>query len=161
MSVKNSTKTRKYGLIVLAFLLIVWLLFRCTQQSYNLGAREDKPVSNTERTDARPQNRNTSSEQNTKWKEKSFPAEAYTVVKYANTHNGKAMPGYKGNTYFGNREKKLPITNAIGIRLEYKEYDIYPWRKGINRGPKRVVIASDGKAYYTKNHYRTFAKIEE
>ena len=31
--------------------------------------------------------------------------------------------------------------------------------KGRSRGPERLITGSNGTAYYTNNHYRTFTKI--
>lgn len=90
-----------------------------------------------------------------------IPPEAYDVAAYALTHQGDAMPGYRGNTLFRNREKILPIKNAQGKKLSYKEYDIYPLQQGKRRGAKRVVIDSEGNAYYTKDHYRTFQIMQK
>ncbi|MBL7866717.1 MAG: hypothetical protein JNM71_01730 [Flavobacterium lindanitolerans] len=41
-----------------------------------------------------------------------------------------------------------------------KEYDVHPRVDGVNRGSERVVIGSDGKAYYSNNHYQTFKEIK-
>ncbi|MCC6689108.1 MAG: hypothetical protein IT268_08685 [Saprospiraceae bacterium] len=90
-----------------------------------------------------------------------IPPEAYEVAAYALAHQGEAMPGYKGNTPFRNREKILPIKNAQSKKLSYKEYDIYPLQRGKRRGARRVVIDSDDNAYYTKDHYKTFQSMQK
>lgn len=89
----------------------------------------------------------------------SIPGEAIETYQYVITHNGECREGYRGNTKFGNREKRLPIRNNNGY-LNYKEYDIYPYVKGKNRGPHRVVISSENEGYYTGDHYKTFKKIQ-
>jgi ribonuclease T1 len=79
------------------------------------------------------------------------PEQAFKTLEYAQSNNGEARKGYKGNVKFSNRENRLPRTSA-----PFKEYDIHRWVKGKNRGPERVVIGNDGKAWYTSNHYKTF-----
>ena len=65
---------------------------------------------------------------------------------------------------FGNRQGKLPKTDASGNPIRYKEYDtkINPRLRGTgsNRGGHRIVRGSDGKGYYTNDHYKTFKEIE-
>lgn len=82
---------------------------------------------------------------------------AYKVNNKVAKNKGKPLKGYKGGTY-ENRRNQLP-TNA-----RYTEHDIYPlsksWGKGKKRGKQRIVRGSDGKVYYTKNHYKTFIRIK-
>jgi len=47
-----------------------------------------------------------------------------------------------------------------GNPITYKEYDVNPSQKGVDRGTQRLVIGSDGKAYYTIDHYKTFIPVE-
>ncbi|MCV4714119.1 hypothetical protein OFC05_29060, partial [Escherichia coli] len=58
----------------------------------------------------------------------------------------------------------LPKTDSAGNPIKYKEYDVNPYQKGVNRGAERLVRGtSDGKTYhtyYSNDHYRTFVKIE-
>ncbi len=44
--------------------------------------------------------------------------------------------------------------------ITYKEYDVNPYQKGVNRGAERLVRGSDGRSYYTNDHYETFTLIE-
>ncbi|MBK8642883.1 MAG: ribonuclease [Saprospiraceae bacterium] len=85
-----------------------------------------------------------------------IPEQVYIVLDYVKKHN-KPLPGFEGGRTFYNREKKLPKTNIYNI--VYREWDIYPKVKGKNRGAERLITGSDGNAYYTNNHYRTFIKI--
>jgi guanyl-specific ribonuclease Sa len=75
-------------------------------------------------------------------------------------NGGKAPAGYKGGRTFMNDGRGggqvLPQTDATGQRVSYREYDVNPFQSGVNRGPERIVIGSDGSAYYTSNHYGTF-----
>ena len=70
-------------------------------------------------------------------------------------HEGKALPGYIGGGAFQNRERRLP-------RGHYREYDVNPKIRGRSRDAERIVIDQDtGRAYYTGDHYRTFALLNE
>ncbi len=91
------------------------------------------------------------------------PSEAITVVEFAQSHDGAAQPGYVGSRTFANDGRGggevLPQTAADGSAIVYKEYDIHPRQKGVNRGAERVVLGSDGSSYYTSDHYRTFTSF--
>jgi guanyl-specific ribonuclease Sa len=50
--------------------------------------------------------------------------------------------------------------DADGNPIAYKEYDVNPYQKGVNRGAERVVIGSDGSKYYTNDHYKSFNKFD-
>ena len=70
-------------------------------------------------------------------------------------HEGKALPGYIGGRMFQNRERRLP-------RSHYREYDVNPKIRGRSRDTERIVIEQDtGRAYYTRDHYRTFIPLNE
>jgi ribonuclease T1 len=86
------------------------------------------------------------------------PEKVLKVLAYVDEHD-KAMDGYEGGRHFGNFEKVLPQTDAKGRKLQYREWDVNPLRKGVNRGPERLVTGSDGSAWYTADHYKTFNKV--
>jgi guanyl-specific ribonuclease Sa len=89
---------------------------------------------------------------------KGVPAKVGTVLKYFDEHQ-KAMKGYEGGRVFGNFEKLLPRKDAKDKPIKYHEWDVNPLKPGVNRGPERLVTGSDGSAYYTDDHYKTFKKI--
>jgi RHS repeat-associated protein len=93
-----------------------------------------------------------------------IPKKALDVVEYANANGGAAMQGYKGGRAFLNDGRQgaqvLPKTGANGKPITYREYDVNPFKQGVNRGVERVVIGSDGKSYYTSDHYYTFKPIK-
>jgi guanyl-specific ribonuclease Sa len=71
----------------------------------------------------------------------------------------KSLPGidiggvqYVGDRPYGNRSGDLPSG------VTYKEYDTHPYT-GKNRGTDRIVIGSDGKKYYTDDHYTNFTEF--
>lgn len=73
---------------------------------------------------------------------------------------GAPLPGYKGGRAFENRGPgmKLPGSGPNGS-ITYREWDVNPYTKGVNRGSERLVMGSDGSAYYTTNHYDTFTRF--
>lgn len=81
------------------------------------------------------------------------PKKIYDVLSMLQERKGEPLPGYVGGRSFENRERRLPAGR-------YREYDVNPKVPGKNRGAERLVIEQrTGKAYYTKDHYRTFVLI--
>ena len=68
------------------------------------------------------------------------------------TQNTFANDGRKGGQVLPKKDNSGPIT--------YKEYDISKASDPSDRGLKRVVIGSDGRKYYTNDHYTTFIEIK-
>ncbi len=89
-----------------------------------------------------------------------IPPEAFKVLAYVREHR-EAPPGHVGGRRFGNFEGRLPKADGRGRRIAYQEWDIFPKRPGRNRGPHRLVTGSDGRAWYTADHYGTFQEIRE
>lgn len=92
-------------------------------------------------------------------KQGKVPQKVYEVLKYIK-ENGSAPDGYVGGRKFGNYEKQLPQKDDNGRRINYQEWDVNPKQQGRNRGAERLVTGSDGRAYYTKNHYKSFINVE-
>ena len=86
------------------------------------------------------------------------PAKVATVLQHIDT-NHKAPLGYEGGRSFHNEEKRLPQKDKEGNAISYQEWDVNPKVQGVNRGAERLVTGSDGSAYYTNDHYRTFTTI--
>lgn len=86
------------------------------------------------------------------------PAKVGKVLAYVDEHN-KAMENYEGGRNFGNFERLLPQKDEKGRPLRYREWDVNPLRRGVNRGAERLITGSDKSAYYTDDHYKTFKKI--
>lgn len=91
-----------------------------------------------------------------------IPPEAMETLAYIRKH-GEAPQGYVGGrrfgNYGGNGEQKLPTRDAHGKAITYQEWDIHPKVRGRNRGAERIVTGSDGRAWYTADHYSTFTEI--
>jgi guanyl-specific ribonuclease Sa len=54
----------------------------------------------------------------------------------------------------------LPKTDANGNPITYQEWDVNPYQRAVSRGPERLVTGSDGSAWYTADHYKTFTQLE-
>lgn len=73
----------------------------------------------------------------------------------------KPAQGYKGGSVFRNDSLALPQRTVMNTRITYKEWDVLPYVKGVNRGAERIVTGSDGSIYYTLDHYKTFIKLQD
>jgi RHS repeat-associated protein len=86
-----------------------------------------------------------------------------TDVLKAIRHNNAASKGYKGGGSFANDGRGggqlLPKLDSAGKPITYREFDVNPFHKGVTRGTDRIVTGSDGKAYFTNDHYSTFIEI--
>jgi len=93
----------------------------------------------------------------------SVPAKATDVLAQIQK-SGTAPFGYKGGGAFLNDGRSgtqvLPKVDASGVPVTYREFDVNPLRRGVNRGAERIVLGSDGKAYYTGDHYNTFTPMQ-
>ena len=87
------------------------------------------------------------------------PAYVLETLQYIRK-NGQAPDDFVGGREFMNKEKHLPAKDAQKKRIRYSEWDVHPKVKGQSRGPERLVTGSDHSAYYTKDHYKTFLKID-
>lgn len=70
---------------------------------------------------------------------------------------------YGGNRPWGNNlaegnDMLLPTVGGDGVTLmTYTEYDTKPYSHLRSRGPQRVLVGNDGRAWYTADHYKTSA----
>ncbi len=92
-------------------------------------------------------------------KQGEVPAKVYNVLEYIKAH-GKAKDGYVGGRTFGNREKILPKVDSQGKKIRYQEWDVNRKIQGKNRGAERMVTGSDGRSWYTSDHYKSFTEIK-
>jgi ribonuclease T1 len=91
------------------------------------------------------------------------PEKVLVVLKYVEEHH-EAPAGYEGGREFHNSggrdgEESLPRRDDRGRTVMYREWDVNRKVAGVNRGAERLVTGSDGSAYYTMDHYKTFTKI--
>ncbi|MBL1075031.1 ribonuclease [Nocardia sp. 2] len=68
-------------------------------------------------------------------------------------------PGTQGGETWNNRERRLPATDSAGQRITYQEWDVNPKKRGQTRDAERIVTGSDGTAWYTGDHYKTFTRM--
>ncbi len=89
----------------------------------------------------------------------SIPDYVRSTYQFIKKHSD-APHGYYGGRSFQNREKRLPQRGRNGASIQYREWDVHPRRDGIDRGAERLVTGSDGSAWYTADHYRSFIPVE-
>jgi guanyl-specific ribonuclease Sa len=91
-----------------------------------------------------------------------IPAKVERVLRTIDQDH-RAPPGYEGGRVFHNEgargEQPLPTHDRANRPIEYREWDVNPNIEGENRGAERLVTGSDGSAYFTHDHYRTFKKV--
>lgn len=95
----------------------------------------------------------------TNYNHSEIPQKVYDVLKYIRANN-RAMDGYVGGRIFSNREKIVPQFDANGKSIQYQEWDVNPKVQGQNRGTERILTGSDGRAWYTNDHYQSFKEIK-
>lgn len=88
-----------------------------------------------------------------------IPIYARDTLAYIRRH-AFSPPGYVGGRIYGNYEGQLPRYNARRQRIEYREWDVRPKAEGRNRGAERLVTGSDGRVWFTTDHYRTFLEVK-
>jgi len=88
--------------------------------------------------------------------------------KFSNTlrtidETGTAPEGFRGGKTFANDGRSgsqvLPRTDRSGNPITYREWDVNPLQRGVNRGGERLITGSDGSAHYTTNHYQNINQI--
>lgn len=68
---------------------------------------------------------------------------------------GGPFPHRQDGTVFQNREGRLPSQP----RGYYREYTVKtPGAK--NRGARRIVVGQNGEKWYTRDHYKTFVRLD-
>lgn len=178
--IRNILKQLFSGLNSLALISFVLLSFQsCNfssdKNSYNEGYKagytegynvaKAKLNQNTKKEAVKPEttepnlNPVTTTEETTNIVSGYVPQKAYLVLSFIKEKN-KAPDGYVGGRQFGNYEKHLPDRDAAGNKISYREWDIQPKVEGQNRGSQRLVTGSDGRAWYTPDHYNSFIEVK-
>lgn len=68
-------------------------------------------------------------------------------------------PKTKAGRTFQNDPPKLPKFDGNGRKIGYREFDVNEKKPGIRRDGERFVRGSDGRTYYSNDHYETFIEI--
>jgi Zn-dependent protease with chaperone function/guanyl-specific ribonuclease Sa len=91
-----------------------------------------------------------------------IPQKVTSILKYID-ETDQVPDGYEGGRTFLNLgrdgEQKLPSSDAGGNSIRYREWDVNRRVPGRNRGTERLITGSDGSAFYTTDHYRTFVRV--
>lgn len=146
---------RNYGQLIIGIIIGIIIGFFIGKQAFNGHQQQNKePVSLQ---DQQAPVRNDQSQDNPE--NAVIPHKVYVVLNYIHTHH-QAMDGYEGGRIFENREEVLPQTDSNGNPIQYQEWDVNPKISGENRGAERLVTGSDGRAWYTNDHYRTFTQVK-
>ncbi|MFV1882913.1 MAG: RHS repeat-associated core domain-containing protein [Balneola sp.] len=74
--------------------------------------------------------------------------------------NGKIPGTEQGGGKFKNLEGLLPAQDNNGNVITYQKYDINP-KTGLRRDGERMIRGSDGRVYYTPDHYKSFMEIKD
>jgi hypothetical protein len=64
-----------------------------------------------------------------------------------------------GGFPFGNYQKALDQQDKSGKAITYTEYDVNVY-DGVKRDAERIVVGSDGRCWYTSNHYTSFTEVK-
>jgi len=91
--------------------------------------------------------------------QRAIPPKVYDVLRYIRANN-RAPQGYVGGRRFGNFEGHLPRRDLSGEAIQYQEWDVNPKVPGRNRGAERLVTGSDGRAWFTRDHYNSFVEVK-
>lgn len=150
-----------------SLLLLTYLFFGTSLLADCRSTTQDDQA--TERTESRREQKQRRSRQRTRQYHEQqqvrtqagqIPQKVYDVLTYVRT-NGRAMDGYVGGRRFGNFENHLPRSDTDGRPISYQEWDVNPKVQGRNRGTERLITGSDGRAWYTTDHYNTFVEVKQ
>lgn len=84
----------------------------------------------------------------------------YEKNKWKGTYDGQT-PGTKAGSQWNNNPPQLPQIDSYGREITYREFDVNNKVQGVLRDSERFVRGSDGRVYYTPDHYITFYEIIE
>jgi ribonuclease T1 len=110
--------------------------------------------------DRNRQNRNSNQIQNSVTNNGTIPDYVVATLRYIKEHS-VAPENYVGGRKFGNYENYLPEKTNNKQSINYQEWDVHPKVRGQNRGAERLVTGSDGRSWFTKDHYKSFIEIKE
>ena len=130
-----------------------------SQENKQIKERSNNPFFKYHAKSRKRSKRSTENYTNNRTQQNSIPKKVYDVLKYV-LKNKQAPADYVGGRRFGNFEAHLPRHDLEGRKIEYQEWDVNPKKRGRNRGVERLVTGSDGRAWYTNDHYNSFTEIK-
>ncbi len=82
-------------------------------------------------------------------------------TKLSKKKGGKLKPGDRHFSKHGGKELKAQLKSEgdQNIPTSFMEYDVNPKQAGQGRDAERIVVGSDGRMWYTGDHYKTFEEI--
>jgi guanyl-specific ribonuclease Sa len=95
----------------------------------------------------------------------SVPAHAWSILNTIDgnrTGSGDPKSQVKSNTFKNDGRSGttiLPKNDRESYAIAYRKYDINPSVAGQDRGRERLVIGSNGSAYFTGDHYCNWVQI--
>lgn len=161
-------KTKPLLWVVAAFAVFITALWQqradhapaSARPEASVPARQDAPVSPRRDAPARPQDAPSSRDESAPATRDDDAVPAGERVQLEKTlaliERGGPFPYPKDGTVFGNREGLLPPQP----RGYYREYTV-PTPGAKNRGARRVVRGKKGETWYTRDHYKSFVRIDE
>ena len=84
--------------------------------------------------------------------------DAEQILSQIRANQDQPLNGYSTKPFM-NREGILDLTDTNGNTITYIEHDVFPHNPPNSRGAERIILGSDGRAYYTGDHYQTFQQI--
>lgn len=82
----------------------------------------------------------------------------YSKTNWKGNYDGQTV-GTKAGSKWNNSPPQLPQTDNNGEHITYQEFDVNNKSPGSLRDAERFIRGSDGKTYYTPDHYNTFQEI--
>lgn len=146
---------RNYSQLILGIIIGALIGFFVGKQMAGSGPAQNNNTVTTQDTKPTENIRNNNNNNSNA----AIPQKVYDVLKYIRA-NDRAMEGYEGGRVFTNREKIVPQQDDKGNAISYQEWDVNPKIQGQNRGTERILTGSDGRAWYTNDHYQSFKEIK-
>ncbi|MFJ4658284.1 ribonuclease domain-containing protein [Nocardia sp. NPDC088792] len=158
---KVSGKSRAWLLLGVALVLVLVAFIATRANEHKSSTGSPAATSSVAKTTApKPGARPPVSEQLAKVP--GVPDQAYrtlTEIDAGRWPGSANSPGTHGGDTWNNRDGQLPRTDSSGKRINYQEWDVNPKIPGQTRDAQRIITGSDGSAYYTGDHYKTFTRM--
>lgn len=166
MNLSKPARTWLTLAVTVVVLVIAFLATRNTDHARNTQAVTTVATATAEATGTatpKPGGRTTTATQSaTPSKVPGVPDRAYATlveIDAGRWPDSAGAPGTHGGDTWNNRERSLPAKDGSGKAISYREWDVNPKKAGQTRDAERIITGSDGSAYYTGDHYKTFTRM--